>query len=97
MFVFLGGQAVAQEIILGRDGSSNVFVWQDREAQKRALHILQTDGGATQQNVGSILKQTACVVPTGTPAKIIRGVSASYLIEVIGTDCVGVIQKEDAN
>lgn len=99
-FIILCGPVAAQEIALGRPGVDNVFVWKDREAQKRAVEYLRDNG--INRTTFKIVRDhmLSCMVSYGTPAKIVERVSASYRIEVIGgafAGCRGIIGQEDAS
>lgn len=99
-FIVLCGPVAAQEVALGRPGAAHVFVWKDREAQKRAVEYLRENG--INQTTFKIVRDhmLSCMVDYGTPAKIVERVSASFRIEVIGgtfAGCRGIIGQEDAS
>lgn len=90
----------AQAINLGRPEASRVFVWKDRESQKAATAFLRDNG--VNGDTWAIVKEhfLACMTAKGTPAVILKRVSASYEILITAGPCAGqtgVIQEEDAN
>lgn len=94
--MLVASPAAAQEVILGRTGSENVFVWKDSDAQSEAFKLIQA--GVHKSNPTLVFRLLACMVPVGTKAVITDMGFASHTILVTsGEDagCRGVIVRED--
>ncbi|MCZ8180344.1 MAG: hypothetical protein O9309_15075 [Rhizobium sp.] len=96
--MILANQAEAAEVVLGRSGSENVFVWNDSDAHSEAIKLV--DAGVHRTNPMLLMRLLACIVPTGTRAIITDAGFASHTILITSGDdsgCRGVIAMEDVS
>ena len=94
--MLVASPAAAQEVILGRTGSDNVFVWKDSDAQSEAFKLIQA--GVHKSNPTLVFRLLSCMVPVGTKAVITDMGFASHTILVTSGEqsgCRGVIVRED--
>lgn len=88
--------AWAQEITLGRQGTENIFVWKDSDAQSEAFKLISA--GVHKSNPALVFQLLSCMVPAGTKAIITDMGFASHTILVTSGEeagCRGVIPMED--
>lgn len=97
LFLMLfAGAAEAREVSLGREGTSNVFVWRDNDAFSEAVNLISS--GVMKTNPQLIMRLMTCIVDAGTKAVVTDGGFFSSTILVTSgmeAGCRGMIPNED--